>query len=106
MNIYAKYFLQIKSLVSEIENIKQEIKDCGGGLKGAKCLAKLAIKVEKDITNLPTEIEAAAAETALAIAKLQPKLKDCASDAENGCTTNGQAVYNTISTCISGKINH
>lgn len=106
MNVHSNIFFQIKSLVSEIENIKQEIKDCGGGIKGAKCLAKLAIKIEKDVTNLPTEIEAAAAETALAIAKLQPKLKNCASDAENGCTTNGQAVYNTISTCISGKINH
>lgn len=90
-------------MVYEIEHIKQEIKDCGGGIKGARCIAKLAIKVEQDVTNLPTEIEKAATETALAIAKLQPKVKSCAADAASSCHSEGQSIFNTISTCIKSK---
>lgn len=96
---------QIKTIVSEIENIKQEVKNCGGGPKGVKCLAKLAIKIEQDVTNLPTQIEAAAAETVLAIAKLQPKVKSCASDAGSNCVSDEQKLFDTISTCIKSKIN-
>lgn len=96
--------MQIKTLVSEIENIKQEIKDCGGGIKGAKCLAKLAIKIEQDVTNLPNQIEAAAAETVLAIAKLQPRVKNCASDAASTCVAEEQKLFGVISTCIKTKI--
>lgn len=86
-----------------MENIKQEIKDCGGGFKGAKCLAKLAVKIEQDVTTLPQKIEVAATETALAIAKLQPKVKSCASDAASNCASTGQQLYNTIVLCINSK---
>lgn len=86
-----------------MENVKKEIKDCGGGIKGAKCLAKLAVKIDRDITDLPHEIELAATETALAIAKLQPKVKSCASDAASNCKSTGQQLFNTIATCIKSK---
>lgn len=86
-----------------MENIKQEIKDCGGGFKGAKCLAKLAVKIEQDVTSLPQEIELAATETALAIAKLQPKVKSCATDAAANCQSTGQQQFNSIAACINSK---
>lgn len=98
------FLFQIKTLVSEIENIKQEIKDCGHGIKAAKCLAKLAIKIEQAVTTLPQQIETAAAETALAIAKLQPKVKQCASDADANCVADEQKLFTTISSCIKTKI--
>lgn len=108
--IYSKstdlsFEFQIKSLVNEIENIKQEIKDCGHGFKAVKCLAKLAIKIEKDITSLPDQIEVAGVQTALAIAKLQPRVKNCASDSASKCGIDGQNLFNIISNCIKSKIN-
>ncbi|KAJ8983209.1 hypothetical protein NQ317_016430 [Molorchus minor] len=95
---------KIQEVVNEIENIKQEIKDCGSGLKAVKCLAKLAIKIEEDITSLPTKIEADAAATVVLISQLEDKIKDCASSKVDECESQGEQIVATVAACVATKI--
>ncbi|CAH1998564.1 unnamed protein product [Acanthoscelides obtectus] len=92
---------RVKKIVSDVENIRQEIKDCGHGWKAAKCIAKLAVRIEKEITNLPTIIEGDVVATAARIAQLDPKLKGCATDKVNEARTQGQTLLDTIKQCVA-----
>ncbi|KAJ8983205.1 hypothetical protein NQ317_016426 [Molorchus minor] len=91
--------LRIQKIVDEVENLKQEIKDCGHGFHAVKCLAKLAIKIEKDITTLPAKIEADIAATAVLITKLKEKVKDCASKKVDRCENDGKKILESIAAC-------
>ncbi|XP_018579270.1 uncharacterized protein LOC108917248 [Anoplophora glabripennis] len=94
----------VKKVVEEVENIKQEIKDCGHGLKAVKCLAKLALQIEKDITSLPTKIEADVAATVALIAQLEDKVKECASTKVDECESEGEKTLAIIAACVASKI--
>lgn len=94
----------MKTVVSEIENIRQEIKDCGHGLKAVKCLAKLAIKIEEDITTLPAKIEADVAATVVLITQLEEKVKNCASTKVDECESQGEKILANIAACVATKI--
>ncbi|CAH1119278.1 unnamed protein product [Phaedon cochleariae] len=95
---------QIKTVVDDIENIKQEVKDCGHGLKAVKCLAKLAAKIEKDITTLPAKIEADAVATAALITQLVPNIEKCASDKTSALENEGEEILKKIGVCVATKI--
>ncbi|KAJ8920380.1 hypothetical protein NQ315_005246 [Exocentrus adspersus] len=95
---------KVQNIVNEVENIKQEIKDCGHGLKAVKCIAKLAVKIEKDITSLPTKIETDIAATVVMIAQLEQKVNSCASDNVSKSKSEGDAVVAAVTTCVAGKI--
>nr|CAI5817861.1 unnamed protein product [Callosobruchus analis] len=92
---------RVRKIVSDVENIRQEIKDCGHGFKAVKCIAKLAARIEREITSLPTTIEADVVATAAKLAQLDPKLKDCVNDKVNDARTQGQAILHTIKQCVA-----
>ncbi|KAJ8920379.1 hypothetical protein NQ315_005245 [Exocentrus adspersus] len=95
---------KIQTIVDELENLKKEIKDCGSGVKAVKCLAKLAVKIEQDITTLPTKIETDIAATVVLIAQLEQKVNSCASDNVSKSQSDGDAIVAAITTCVAGKI--
>ncbi|KAG5892091.1 hypothetical protein JTB14_011991 [Gonioctena quinquepunctata] len=95
---------KIQKIVDDVENIKQEIKDCGHGFKSVKCLAKLALKIEGEITSLPTEIEVDVAATVALIAQLDEQIEKCASDKTDECESEGEALVEKISVCVAAKI--
>ncbi|KAJ8937476.1 hypothetical protein NQ314_011865, partial [Rhamnusium bicolor] len=95
---------QVKKVVEEIENIKSSIKKCGHGIKSIKCLAKLALRIEKDITTLPTKIQADVAATVLLISKLKEQVQKCASSKVDKCEKDGKEILETIGLCVGKKI--
>ncbi|XP_074026408.1 uncharacterized protein [Leptinotarsa decemlineata] len=95
---------KIKKIVSDVENIKQEIKDCGHGWKSVKCLAKLAARIEREIVSLPTQIEKDATETALLISQLDKRIEKCASEKTDKWKKRGENLLKTIGICITSKI--
>ncbi|KAJ8955027.1 hypothetical protein NQ318_000459 [Aromia moschata] len=95
---------KVQEIVNEVENIRQEIKDCGSGLKAVKCLAKLAIKIEEDVTSLPTKIEADVAATVLLITQLEDRIKECASSKVDECESQGEKIVENVSVCVATKI--
>ncbi|KAJ8983207.1 hypothetical protein NQ317_016428 [Molorchus minor] len=96
---------KVREIVNEVENIRQEIKDCGHGFSSIKCLAKLAIKIEQDVTTLPTKIEADVAATVVLITQLEEKIKDCASGKVSECESQGEAIVERVAACVAAKIN-
>lgn len=90
--------------MDEIENVKQEIKDCGHGFHAVKCLAKLAVRIERDITTLPTKIEVDATATVALIANLDKEVEKCASDKMDQCENDGKKILESIAACVAQKI--
>ncbi|XP_018579228.1 golgin subfamily A member 5-like [Anoplophora glabripennis] len=94
----------LQKIVDEVENIKQEIKDCGHGFHAVKCIAKLAVRIEKDITTLPTRIEADVTATVALISNLDKEVKKCASNKVDQCENDGKKILEVIAACVAKKI--
>ncbi|KAG5868216.1 hypothetical protein JTB14_031173 [Gonioctena quinquepunctata] len=95
---------KIKKIVDDVENLKQEIKDCGHGFKAVKCFAKLAARIERETVSLPAQIEADAVATAALISQLDKKIEKCASDKTDAWESKGEALIEKIGLCVAAKI--
>ncbi|KAJ8920378.1 hypothetical protein NQ315_005244 [Exocentrus adspersus] len=94
----------VQKIVDEVENIKKEIKDCGHGIHAVKCIAKLAARIEKDITSLPTRIEADVTASVALISQLDKEVEKCASDKVEKCENDGKKILESIAACVAGKL--
>ncbi|KAJ8918068.1 hypothetical protein NQ315_011525 [Exocentrus adspersus] len=95
---------KIQATVNEVANMEQEIKDCGGGLKSVKCLAKLAIKIEEDIVALPKQITDDVDKAVSLIEEIDTRIEDCASDKVDKLESDGGKLLLTISECVAKKL--
>lgn len=100
------FYFQIQKTADDIAQIKVEIKKCGTGWKSIKCLAELAIQIEKEVVALPQQITNDVNAVITLFENLKVEIKQCGTDAINNCESKGKALLTKISACVASKIIH
>ncbi|CAH1975210.1 unnamed protein product [Acanthoscelides obtectus] len=95
---------QVKQAADDVATIKAEVKKCGHGWKAIKCIAKLLIKVEEEIVELPKNLHDAVSKVVDLVENIKPRIQDCASQKVDEVESQGKKILEDIGLCVAKKL--